>query len=352
MTPLKVLLLHDGVPGHLNQARGLVQLLAEHRALQVRELKAKLRWRWSRRLLRRLCQLSNARAQALVETAYRLQGVGVSKISDTELVPDVIISFGGNIAPLNVALSQRFACNNILMGSLRGIAPHHCTAHLSLQGGCHANAVATGIAPSLMTPSACKEAADAWRQQHVNDLGGPLWCCLVGGDGSGFRYRERDWQRLAQGMNALAARHGIRWLLATSRRTGELGEATLQRWLQPGVIAHSIYFGQQGNQSLAPLLGASEQIFCTADSMSMLSEAMASGRSVTALLPEQVNAPPAYRGALTAYEARGYLHVQPLQSLEQGQTPSVGLSVDVEDVRLSIVDKLRQLSVLPETLQD
>jgi len=87
-------------------------------------------------------------------------------------------------------------------------------------------------------------------------------------------------------MNTLARREGIRWLVTTSRRTGAEAEARLRAGLDSAVVAAAVWWAEKPEKKMQAFLGAAECVFVTQDSVTMVTEAVASGRPVVVVRPE------------------------------------------------------------------
>ena len=101
----------------------------------------------------------------------------------------------------------------------------------------------------------------------------PYTTVLVGGDNRAYRM---DADRLAVDLQKIAESTGGSLLVTTSRRTPSEVRQALRRTLTD---AHYLWDGQGENPYLH-LLAAADRFFVTADSVNMLSEAAAAGRSV------------------------------------------------------------------------
>jgi mitochondrial fission protein ELM1 len=92
-------------------------------------------------------------------------------------------------------------------------------------------------------------------------------------------------------MNRLAAGECIRWLVSTSRRTGAAAERILRGSLDPAHLAHTIWWSENPEKRLPALLGSAEAVFVTQDSVTMVTEALASGKPVVVVAPAVVRFP-------------------------------------------------------------
>jgi mitochondrial fission protein ELM1 len=117
------------------------------------------------------------------------------------------------------------------------------------------------------------------------------WTILIGGSSRTHRYAAEDWSALARGINELARRYGIRWLLSTSRRTGVEAERQLAREIDGGVIAEAVWYGREPKKSVGAFLAAADRIFVTQDSLTMMSEGLAMDKRVELLVPRRWELP-------------------------------------------------------------
>lgn len=109
------------------------------------------------------------------------------------------------------------------------------------------------------------------------DLPRPLVAVLVGGSNRQYRFTREAAERLADGLQSLVRRHGAGLAITTSRRTGEENELLLRDALS----ADNAYFWDGGGDNpYFGFLGLCDAIVVTSDSVSMVSEACATGKPV------------------------------------------------------------------------
>jgi len=317
----KILILSDGVPGHVNQARGLVSWLCDSYGLKqsdvVTEMTLVLKHKPLRAVYRACLNAKLGFASTLIRSGY--QNIPPELEQGT-----LIISCGGNTSFANAALAQDSGQPNIFIGSLRGLRSDCFKAVMSIEPIAGAdNNIVMDFAPSYIDVNEIEVAGERFAESHQPQQ--PLWCLLIGGNGAGYEFDEQDWQVLAHGMNELARRYSVRWLVSTSRRSGELAERVLQAQAAD-VIYEGIWFSGQGNQSLKSYLGAGSRVFCTEDSMTMLSESINAGKPVVSVRPRKSHPNQRFLDALLRFEMNGYLQRCALSEMDR-------LSFDVEAVQ-------------------
>lgn len=309
--PLRVCVLSDGQPGHYNQSRGIVRALQHVRPVEASWLEVRLRIGLARSLLRwRLNRKPRPVTTRLLRAACRIDSLPPPGC-------DVIVSAGGKTSFANAWLAAVLGIPNVYAGSLRGLDPALFSLVLTLEpiAGAAGNLVLP-LPPSPVTPQEVADHGQALRQQ-LGAGAQRYWTLMVGGDGAGFRYGSDDWAQLPRLMRDLAARHGIRWLVASSRRTGRDAERRLRAELDHEFVADACWFGDDDACDTAAYLGAAEQVFVTEDSMTMLTEAICSMRPVRSLRPAQASPDSRYAQAVMRFEEQGLICRHSLAGLAQ-----------------------------------
>jgi mitochondrial fission protein ELM1 len=146
------------------------------------------------------------------------------------------------------------------------------------------NDVPIDIIPTQVTPAIVEIASKNWSQRPA----GPLWTMVIGGSSASHHYSEADWDHLAAGMSHIASGNQIRWLLTTSRRTGKDAERQLKMRLAPDMLAECVWWSTNPEKKMRAYLGAADRVFVTQDSITMITEAVASARPVYVLRPKIV----------------------------------------------------------------
>lgn len=332
---MRILVLYDGKLGHLSQSYGLAQLIASRLSgnVSIQTCSVKPRIKLLNKPLRNLASLSSTRACNTVISSYRFEEAQPQRA-------DIVISFGGNVVALNVALSQHWGAANIMIGNVYGLPSSLVSVHVTAQGTQSSNSVASGVALAKTDPGFCQRAGELL----VRSAKAPLWTLLVGGDGSGYHYSEGDWQRLGRAMQALSERHGIRWLVSTSRRTDAKGVGILRRYATPQICEAAIWYGISSTDSLDAYLGAGERLFCTEDSMSMLSEAVAMSKPVVSLRPSQTSSKRVHTAMLSHLEESGLIARESMDSVAMYNpvpfAPKRSYQTQLDEIYRQIMEKL------------
>jgi mitochondrial fission protein ELM1 len=138
------------------------------------------------------------------------------------------------------------------------------------------NVLVTRAAVHRVTPE--KLTAEAARlAPTVAHLPRPLVTVLIGGANGRYRLTPAIARRLGEQLRALAESGGAGLLVTPSRRTGAENEAALREGLGD---APALVWDHQGDNPYFGWLGLADHIVVTCDSVSMTSEALATGKPV------------------------------------------------------------------------
>jgi uncharacterized protein len=304
--PLSVLLISDGRPGHYNLAEGIVAALERLRPVRMERLEAR-RPAWvPARVLSSLLNGGMAPARIL-RSVYRVEPELLGR-------PEVIVSAGGDTLAANVAAARITGAPNIFYGSLRRYRPEDFALVMTSYA---ADAIAPNrlmwLKPSKLDPDALAAEMQADRRSPSAPLG-----LIVGGDSGTIEYQERDWDELLAFVGETSQRLGLKWIVANSPRTPKRISDRLETLAEADktAIAQFIDVRSAGPGTLAPVLVKSRAIVCTADSSTMLSEAVWMRQQVVAVAPRAYRLPNnelSYRAWL---EGNHWLRQLPISELE------------------------------------
>ncbi len=139
-----------------------------------------------------------------------------------------------------------------------------------------ANVITTLGALHRVTAARTLEAADRFSSQ-LQHLPRPWVAVLIGGTNAQYRMTRAATARLADGLSRLAREHSAGLMITASRRTGAENQALLAERLSGDGVA--IWDGAGENPYFA-YLGLADALVVTCDSVSMISEACATGKPV------------------------------------------------------------------------
>jgi uncharacterized protein len=266
----------EGSPGHICQSRGLADSLAALVEAEVVTVEGRENIRgWLR---------------SSVKFTMKIRGGALSdqllaKVADVTIppdagVPDLLICSGGKSVFAAKALSVKHGAPLVFIGERKHFPSEWFYACVSPVAGDAADNVIgvelipTGVSPGMIAGRAPVEKG--------------TWCMIIGGASRSHRYSDADWRALAEGMNAIAERRKIRWLLTTSRRTGAEAEGVIREALDAAHVIDAIWWSERERRELYDFMARSEVLCVTRDSVTMVTEAVASGRPVVAVCPQEV----------------------------------------------------------------
>jgi mitochondrial fission protein ELM1 len=307
--PYKVWLIDEGHAGHRVQAEGILRALESlGLQLEVTTIRCEPSLRGFLRPIAKAI-FHRLKGESALGFARRIAQFTVPRDGP----PRFIISSGGRTAFVSRALSLSTGAPNVFVGNLGPFPPDWFTVVMSPIDLKIPHSIVTGIVPNTMTPSECRYQSQSYWNNRVP---GRCWTLLIGGANRNHPYDDGDWHDIAAGVNALAGKFGIKWLITTSRRTGAHVEQLLEAAISPDAIEELVLFSRNPKKVVMPFLGAAEIVFVTQDSLTMLGEAVASGRPVVSLMPRRMRTVANSYGAKVLYKYHQLPHVIELRCSE------------------------------------
>jgi hypothetical protein len=345
---LSLLILFDGKPGHESASKGVQKSLEKIYAVETTIVPCKLKFKGSRPLLRWLLnsgtglRLPRSWQLAIIRSCYILPASLPTPLNNPA---SWLVSTGGDTSFLNAWLAKLYDIQNVYCSSLRGLDPSLFKLLISTSNAPQLDHhIRVKIAPTPIDRDEITLAGRHFREK--NQLGdAPVWALLIGGTGSGFTFTKKDLTIIADNLLRIAEIHGAQILLTTSRRTGIKLENALRKTIgqHPAIIA-ATYFNHHPERVMAKYLGAADLVFCTAESGSMLSESIASGKATYALFPSSARPTAFYSNFLRNHSDAGRLILVPMNQLTNLNPTSDIASVFhpiTEDPTISLAKELR-----------
>jgi len=306
-TPLRILLISDGRPGHFNLSEGIIAALARRRAVEVNRLEVrKPGWVPGAHL----SAITNAKVppHRVLRTIYRISPDLLDR-------PELIVSAGGNTLAANNAAARITKAPNVFYGSLRRFRPaDFALAMTSYAADANAPNRLMWLKPSKLDPDTLVKPSTRDRRDHRPPQ---TFGLIIGGDAGTVRFADTDWIELLRFIDTCRTEFGGRWIVANSPRTPEsISDRLAQLAGSPdSPIARYIDVRTAGAGTLGVLLAQSAAVVCTADSSTMLSEAVWMQRPVIAVAPRDYSLPEnetAYRKWL---QQNGWTGAMPIAGL-------------------------------------
>lgn len=298
MSDKTVWILSDGLAGHYNQSIGISNALQTRMPHEAVIINIRLKYKFLRSLMR---LIANHLPFLL---GYRSLSFFYQHDTLPQTIPSLIISAGGNTLFANIALSKITDQTNSFSGTLKGYHSQSITTVFTVTP--LKNAPNNTV---LDLPPANTGAAES------NNPIKPFYTLLIGGDGAGYIYSDQDWAQLAQAMSSIAQRDNITWKVTTSRRTGETVERKLESLLSKDCIAEAIWYSSNPQKVVKRFLAEGQVIFCTEDSLTMVSEAIYAHKPAVTLQPKVMNPDSNDAQALDKYQSKKYIIRCPIAEL-------------------------------------
>lgn len=280
-----VWIVSEGSPGHVSQSAGLADALSGFLPIRIERVECRPRLNGVARSLVRawMGQAGGSLPDWIVRRWLRMDMAAA-----TAAKPDFILSSGGKSVFAARVLAVRHRVPYVFLGERKPYpSSWFHTVFTPSARERDINDVPIEMIPTQVNRSGVERAAAGWTGRPS----GRLCAMIIGGASVSHRYTASDWDGLAAGMNLLASREGFRWLITTSRRTGAEAEARLRAGLDKSLLAASVWWAEKTEKKMSAYLGSAEQVFVTQDSVTMVTEAVASARPVIVLRPADVRFP-------------------------------------------------------------
>jgi len=295
MTPEKyVLVLDDGKKGHLKQSLRVAKQIKSYRkgeGYTDEHLKVEiLPVRFKSKSAKTIFNLSNlfftrSRRGGLKSLKRALEKESYECLSMA--YADVIVSCGSTSATVNVVLKKENYCRNLTILDpgffLRKkfdlvVVPKHDHDRKRFDDE---KTVVTLLAPNLITPCAPRGA----EERHQ----GACLGLLLGGDNYYFSFDKDLTKCVAEELGKISASENAEIRVTTSRRTSPASEKVLKETLERTCGKLKFVSGKddKDEHTIEKILVASDVVIVSGESISMVSEAVSSGKRVLVFMPKK-----------------------------------------------------------------
>ena len=323
-----IIIITDGIPGHVNQSKGVASLLAQSYPVNIYLHKMVFKISFLRAFFTIIAKL-------LLKKPNRLSAKVVSFFyAPVDLTNyDLIIGAGGKTAPYVAANKLLSNIPAIQLGSPRGMNSVLFNALVTVERYFDdpSNIVAS-LTPNLYSPESCaRSSLEQGLKEHI--------LFLIGGEGIGYCYEEYEWDSLITGIQHMHSLTKLPISVVTSRRSDPSVEKILQSRLSNIPITYSAWF-HSGDKDfkLDALLGSAKNVFVTEDSAMMISESISSGQPVTTLYPSSINSPARYKQHIKKYLDLGFITRQSIEKFSLKE--KINTTQNVEEHLTKLKNKL------------
>ncbi|MBU1906160.1 MAG: mitochondrial fission ELM1 family protein [Candidatus Omnitrophica bacterium] len=294
-----ILLLTDDKVGHVRQAQAVARMVSSHYKEQGFDTKIESKEVKFKSRLSRVSLIFNS----FFSGKFGCQGClwCVSKALNKEAYkslisysPDVVISCGSNLAGLNYLLARQNLARSIVImrPSILGVGrfdlvviPRHDNPLK------RKNVVITEGAPNLIDDDYLKEqsqrlrqlsALPAWPAGRSSQLSALSIGLLIGGDAKNFRLQEDTIRTVIKEIKTVSGKFKADILITTSRRTSRKIENMIKQEFKDYDHCKLLIIANERNipETVGGILGLSEIVIISPESISMISEAVTSKRHV------------------------------------------------------------------------
>ncbi|MBI3323709.1 MAG: mitochondrial fission ELM1 family protein [Candidatus Omnitrophica bacterium] len=341
----RVLVLSDGKAGHVKQSMAVVEALKSRVPdCDARVIEVRYRSRAGRWLAVLWAWLSPGGAGALRGLSLALSPDCFRRLANC--YADIVVSCGSATAPVNVLLAAENRAKSVVIMSpaplpLRRFNLAFVPAHDRVGQRAGGHVIITPGSLNAITEPALAQARDHLqthpRFQPVPGHG-PVLSVLIGGDTSEYDVSPAFADALMRQVLDACEQTGGSCLVTTSRRTSPEVERVLRERLEadprcrlllmasrdqlnlPAAPSEGDTNGSaaQAGGTLEGMLGWAQAIVVTAESVSMVTEACASGRPVLVVEPPRrrpADSPTKPQRLLGALLTQGYVGVHPVDEL-------------------------------------
>ena len=302
--PYSILLLSDGKAGHLNQAKAVAKIIQERKLEQgmpSREICTKIvEVKFKNVLFRALLSLcsifsGNYCRRCLLCLRSCLQKDSFDKLMQTPA--QVIVSAGASVSAVNIFLAYKNKARNVgLMKPLflnlsrfdLVIVPEHDRVRP------RENVLATRITPNLIDRQYLQDQAEVLNTKYETrnmtyENKGPTIGILIGGDTPKLELSLGLMEKLTAQLKQAAEELDCRLLITTSRRTPKTVEGLLKDKFAGFPRCRLLVIANEKNipEAVGGILGSSDIVVVSGESISMVSEAVSAERYLLAFTPDK-----------------------------------------------------------------
>jgi KDO2-lipid IV(A) lauroyltransferase len=328
-TPVRtVLVLNDGRSGHLNQSLAVAQALQKARTTQgytyedtkIEVVDVKYKNGLARKALTLCASFATWRCHGCMRCMRLcLETKCYDRLMAT--YSEFIVSCGSSLAPVNIFIAAENNAKNIVImkpGVPFGLRKFKLVLMPKHDGSLKAkNVVNTTLAPNMIDDSMLKrqssEIGKITGLSGSNALG-----VFIGGDNPEFSISRELAESLVDEIARFSSEHDADILVTTSRRTSGAVEGAIKEGLKGNSRLRLLVIANEKNidRAVGGILGLSKVALVSGESISMVSEAISSGRRVVAFMPEKrVKGITKHEMALKALADEGYLTVSSVDGL-------------------------------------
>jgi mitochondrial fission protein ELM1 len=277
-----VWILDEGSQGHVVQSRGLVRELTKEIPLDVTEISIHSVFprKFGRSVIKRLLRLFPNMA------TFRSLHPRM-KLPRTK--PELFVSSGPHSLAALEFLGKHYGCPSVFVQGTIHVPEGAVTAIMRpFEGEHRGDYVFIPLLFTEITPEVVAAARESYLAAGPIRPEGPINTLFIGNSSAKIRFGETDWDGMIRFVNNQWKIDGTRWLITTSYRTGGELEGRFKRGIESAAILDAVWYSESPRNVTRAFLGLADRVFVTMDSLTMISEAVSSGRPTFAICPAEV----------------------------------------------------------------
>ncbi|MDP3849690.1 MAG: ELM1/GtrOC1 family putative glycosyltransferase [Luteolibacter sp.] len=338
MNTKHVWILDEGSQGHLVQSRGLIRELAKALPLDVSEVPVRcvIPGRLGRSTVKRLLRLLPEK------WLFRCLHPAMKLPLTT---PDLVVSSGPHSLAALSFLSRHYGCPSVFVQGTLHVPEGMVTVIMRpFEGSRREDYIFIPLLFTEITPKVADEAKAAYLAEGRARAEGPVNALFIGNSSAKIRFAPEDWNGIARFVNEVWKKEGTQWLITTSYRTGRELEDQLRRQIEPDAILEAVWYSQAPRKVTKAFLGMADRVFVTIDSLTMLTEAVASGRPTCALCPADLTEERSNTHLQYALDlaTQGFIsRIAPARAGELPELPAGPLAIDYSGSIRELINRLQ-----------
>lgn len=350
-TPLRsVLILNDGKPGHLNQSLAVANIIQKYREdkgyhpenTRCEIIDVKYKNKFLRPPLAFCSNFSNSNCQGCMRCIkFCLPPESYQRLMSS--YADIVISCGASTAPLNVFLTKELNAKNIVimkpsLVSLKKFNLAIIPRHDRPKG--QRNILVTVGSPNRIGEELIQK--EALRFSSFVDQAKPLRLgLLLGGDNPDYKMGLDLIKNLISQIKAISKKLDLEILATTSRRTPRDVELLLKEELTKLPNCKLLVIANEKNidGTIPAILGLCKVILVSGESISMISEAASSGKSVVVFALDKKKAKHSrHEDLVKELDSSGFIKFVDVN--ETGSTVEEAINSNIVPKRLNDYEKI------------
>ena len=297
----RILILSDGKTGHLRQSQAVANIISqrftqEGLRTEVETAGIKLKNQKLAKFALLFC--------AKLAGKYRCQGClsCLKRLLDEQAYnrlirssPDIVISCGALTYPVNFLIARENLAKSVVVMKPSLLSARHFDLVVMARHDNHRlrkNIVVTEAALNLINDEYLKDQSQRLLSYMPNKVTGSCIGLFIGGDSKGFKLKIELIQEVIRQIKAVSEKIKADILVTTSRRTPPELENLLKQELQNYPLCKLLIIANEKNipEAVGGILGLSDIVVVSAESISMISEAISSKKYVLVFKSDNLSA--------------------------------------------------------------